>query len=159
MLERRVSLALAIAGLLAVATTGAAQEALVLSTGASKGLAHAGVVAGLEERGYDPDLVVGSSMGAVIGGLYASGHTPEEIVRLLKAVDWKDIFKPMPLLLGPGRSVRLPLLRLGLALEPWSWTGGSRPTGGSTGSRSVSSSTRELGAGGTSTAWRAGSGP
>lgn len=118
MLARRSSLAIAIAGLLAMATTGAAQEALVLSTGASKGLAHAGVVAGLEERGYDPDLVVGSSMGAVIGGLYASGHAPEEIVRLLEAVDWRDIFKPMPLLLGPGRSVRLPLLRLGLGLAP-----------------------------------------
>lgn len=102
--------------LLGLARPAAAQEALVLSTGASRGLAHAGVVAGMEEKGHDPELVVGSSMGAVIGGLYAAGYGPDEIRVLLEDADWADIFKPMPLLLGPDRVARLPVIRVGVAL-------------------------------------------
>lgn len=125
MLDRWVSIgsvaAIVMAAVVAAALPGtaapaAAQEALVLSTGASRGLAHAGVVAGMEEKGHDPELVVGSSMGAVIGGLYAAGYGPDEIRVLLEDADWADIFKPMPLLLGPDRVARLPVIRVGVAL-------------------------------------------
>ena len=46
---------------------------LVLSGGGAKGFAHVGVIKVLEENGIKPDIVVGTSMGSVIGGLYASG--------------------------------------------------------------------------------------
>ena len=54
--------------------------ALVLSGGGAKGLAHIGVLKGLEEAGFPkPALVVGTSMGAIVGGLYACGMSPAEM--------------------------------------------------------------------------------
>lgn len=51
--------------------------ALVLSGGGSRGIVHVPIIKELERRGIYPDLVVGTSMGALIGGLYAIGYTPE----------------------------------------------------------------------------------
>ncbi|NNF26246.1 MAG: hypothetical protein HKN73_03355, partial [Gemmatimonadetes bacterium] len=60
---------------LALATNGglAAQVALVLSGGGARGVAHAGVVSALDSLGVRPEIVVGTSMGAVVGALYAAG--------------------------------------------------------------------------------------
>lgn len=55
---------------------------MVLSGGGAKGLAHIGVLKALEENDIPIDYITGSSMGAVIGGLYASGYSPEEIEAL-----------------------------------------------------------------------------
>jgi NTE family protein len=64
--------------------------ALVLSGGGARGLAHVGVLKGLEDAGYPkPSLVVGCSMGAIIGGFYACGMTPAELLRF--AVEEFDI--------------------------------------------------------------------
>lgn len=52
---------------------------LVLSGGGAKGLAHIGVLKALEENNISIDYVMGTSMGGVIGGFYASGYSPEEI--------------------------------------------------------------------------------
>lgn len=52
---------------------------LVLSGGGSKGLAHIGVLKVLEQNGIIPDIIVGTSMGSIVGGLYASGMTTEQI--------------------------------------------------------------------------------
>jgi len=52
---------------------------LVLSGGAAKGIAHIGVMKALEENDIPIDYVVGTSMGAVVGSLYAAGFSPEEI--------------------------------------------------------------------------------
>jgi NTE family protein len=60
--------------------------ALVLSGGCLRGLAQIGVLKALAAAGVRPDLVVGASVGAVIGALFAAGRTPEEIERLAKAV-------------------------------------------------------------------------
>ncbi|MGQ0560388.1 MAG: patatin-like phospholipase family protein [Gemmatimonadota bacterium] len=90
------------------------QQALVLSGGGSRGSAHAGVLLVLEERGYDPDLVVGTSMGAVVGALYAAGYEPEEIVQRLKEVEWRGMFEPTPVIVGVGRAVRYPMLTIDL---------------------------------------------
>jgi NTE family protein len=58
--------------------------ALVLSGGGAKGLAHAGVLKGLAAMGVpEPSLVVGTSMGAIIGGIYASGMSPAEMTRFI----------------------------------------------------------------------------
>ena len=56
--------------------------ALVLGGGAAKGYAHVGVLKVLEENGIVPDLIVGTSMGALIGGVYATGKSIEEMKNL-----------------------------------------------------------------------------
>lgn len=88
------------------------QEAIVLSGGSSRGLAHAGVLVGLEQRGHDPDLVVGTSMGAVIGALYASGIQPDSIWRLVEREDWRNLFTPFAIPIGPERALRDPVFSL-----------------------------------------------
>ncbi len=61
--------------------------ALVLSGGSSKGFAHIGVIKVLEANGIKPDLIVGTSMGALIGGVYASGQPIEEIEKLALSIN------------------------------------------------------------------------
>ena len=56
---------------------------LVLSGGGAKGIAHAGVIQALEENGIPIDYIAGTSMGAIVGSLYASGYTPKEIIDLI----------------------------------------------------------------------------
>ncbi|MEN9420344.1 MAG: hypothetical protein RI988_3965 [Pseudomonadota bacterium] len=65
---------------------------LVLSGGGARGLAHVGVLKVLERAGVRPDLIVGTSMGSIIGGLHASGMSASEIERELLAVDWSAVF-------------------------------------------------------------------
>lgn len=109
----RVSIAIVVV-FLVLAPFGEAwsQEGVVLSGGGGRGLAHAGVLMGLEERGYAPEIVVGASMGAIIGALYAAGHTPREVERIVLAQDWSAMFAPMPILLGPERRAFQPVLEL-----------------------------------------------
>ncbi|MGH7469345.1 MAG: patatin-like phospholipase family protein [Longimicrobiales bacterium] len=87
---------------------GRAQQALVLSGGGARGLAHVGVVMQLEELGYDADLVVGTSMGAVVGALYAAGYEPTQIRLRILGTRWSEIFDPTPVVVGPDRAIRLP---------------------------------------------------
>ena len=61
--------------------------ALVLGGGAAKGYAHIGVLKALEENGIKPDLIVGTSMGALVGGMYAMGKTPDEKEALATSID------------------------------------------------------------------------
>ena len=62
--------------------------ALVLEGGGALGFAHIGVIAYLEQHHIPVDLVVGTSMGGLVGGLYASGRSPDEITALVREVDW-----------------------------------------------------------------------
>ncbi|HEU5180196.1 MAG TPA: patatin-like phospholipase family protein [Candidatus Polarisedimenticolia bacterium] len=66
--------------------------ALVMSGGGARGAAHIGVLRVLEELHVHPDLIVGTSMGSIIGGLYAAGYSPDQLEELLKSTDWKDVF-------------------------------------------------------------------
>jgi NTE family protein len=70
--------------------------ALVLSGGGALGLAHVGAIQELERLGIRPDLVVGTSMGAVIGGLYASGLNGAELQAAVEDVNWAGVFSPQP---------------------------------------------------------------
>lgn len=66
--------------------------ALVLSGGGAKGLAHIGVLRVLDSLGIRPDLIVGTSMGSIIGGMYASGYTGREIDSLARSLTLSDLF-------------------------------------------------------------------
>jgi NTE family protein len=82
-----------------------APTALVLSGGGAKGLAHIGVLRVLDSLGIRPDLVVGSSMGAIVGGMYASGYTGREIDSMARSLPIADLFRTYqpraPRSLGP----------------------------------------------------------
>ncbi len=66
---------------------------LVLSGGGSRGMYHIGVLKSFEKNHIPIHLIVGTSVGAVIGGLYASGYTPDQIVTIMKHIDWNDIYR------------------------------------------------------------------
>ena len=66
--------------------------ALVLSGGGAKGAAHIGVIRYLESLDIPVDLVLGTSMGGLIGGLYSLGYTTEQMDTLVRNLDWKWAF-------------------------------------------------------------------
>ncbi|MDR1755393.1 MAG: patatin-like phospholipase family protein [Culturomica sp.] len=65
--------------------------ALVLSGGGAKGLAHVGVIKVLEEAGIPVDMVVGTSMGAIVGGLYAIGYNAHQLDSLVRMQNWSSL--------------------------------------------------------------------
>ena len=77
---------------------------VVLGGGGARGSAHVGVLKVLEEMRIPIAYITGNSMGAIVGGLYASGMTPDEIGRELKEMDWDDVFSDAPA--RPERSFR-----------------------------------------------------
>ena len=62
--------------------------AVVLSGGGAKGVAHIGALKVIEEAGYPIDIICGTSMGALVGGLYAIGWSPTELDSLVRAQNW-----------------------------------------------------------------------
>jgi NTE family protein len=81
---------LALIGPVRVAAQGASPPriGLALSGGSARGLAHIGVLQVLEELGITVDAVAGTSMGAVIGGLYAAGYGPDSLAGIVRQLDW-----------------------------------------------------------------------
>jgi NTE family protein len=73
-----------------------AGTALVLSGGGARGGAHVGVIKVLEELRVPVSCVVGTSMGSIVGGLYASGLSPEQLESQLSAIDWDSAFDDKP---------------------------------------------------------------
>ena len=69
---------------------------LVLSGGGARGMAHIGVLKVLEELKVPIDCIAGTSMGAVVGGLYASGMTAQQIDATIRSVDWQEAFRDSP---------------------------------------------------------------
>jgi NTE family protein len=69
---------------------------LVLSGGGARGIAHIGVLKVLEELRVPVDCISGTSMGSIIGGLYAYGLSPEELERWVEGVDWPYILQDYP---------------------------------------------------------------
>ena len=62
---------------------------LVLSGGGSRGITHIGIIKALEENNIPIDYVAGTSMGAIVGGMYAMGYKPDEIADVIKSEDFK----------------------------------------------------------------------
>src|SRR6201996_3590866 len=69
---------------------------LVLSGGGARGIAHIGVLKMLEQLKIPIDCIAGTSMGAVVGGLYASGMTAAQIETTMRSVDWQEAFRDAP---------------------------------------------------------------
>jgi NTE family protein len=66
--------------------------ALVLSGGGARGSAHIGVMEVLEQNHVPVDLIVGTSMGSIMGGLYAAGWSSEDLKAKILAIDWGSVF-------------------------------------------------------------------
>ncbi|MBL8261106.1 MAG: patatin-like phospholipase family protein [Xanthomonadaceae bacterium] len=88
------TLALSLAHLVAPGAAHAAEldTCLVLSGGGARGMAHIGVIKVLERERIPVDCIVGTSMGAVVGSLYASGLSAAEIETQMRALDWGTMF-------------------------------------------------------------------
>jgi len=65
--------------------------ALVLEGGGALGLAHIGVIKVIEELGIPVDIVVGTSMGAIVGGFYAQGYDAAALEKIAHGVKWAEI--------------------------------------------------------------------
>src|SRR5438477_10209312 len=92
--RRAAALILAVAALAACADAAAARPriGLVLGGGGARGGAHLGVLEVLEEMRVPVDCIAGTSMGALVGGAYASGVSPADIAQLVREADWIAMF-------------------------------------------------------------------
>lgn len=63
---------------------------LVLSGGGSKGISHIGVIKALEDQGVPISYITGTSMGAIIGGLYAAGYSPEDMMNIINSKEFPN---------------------------------------------------------------------
>ncbi|MEO8307306.1 MAG: patatin-like phospholipase family protein [Pseudomonadota bacterium] len=66
---------------------------LVLGGGGARGAAHIGILKVLEREHIPIHAIAGTSVGAVVGALYASGHSPEEIEKIISSIDWPSLFR------------------------------------------------------------------
>jgi NTE family protein len=69
---------------------------LALSGGGARGAAHVGVLRRVEALGIPVDFIAGTSMGSIVGGLYAMGMSPDEIEAVIEEIDWDGIFDDEP---------------------------------------------------------------
>ena len=77
---------------LADASSQRPKVAVVLSGGSAFGIAHAGVLKKIEEAGIPIDMILGTSMGSIVGGLYAAGYSPQAMQDLISDIDWNALF-------------------------------------------------------------------
>lgn len=82
--------------------------ALVLGGGGAKGAAHVGVLKYIEKSGIPIDMVVGTSIGSIVGGLYAMGYNSQQLDSLFRSQEWMNMFAGSIM----GDSIVRPLRRL-----------------------------------------------
>ena len=89
---------------------------LALSGGGIRGIAQIGVLDAFDENNIKIDLIAGTSIGAAVGALYSSGYTPDEIMNLVRSVDWNRVFEDQPerssLFLGEKKEKNRALLNI-----------------------------------------------
>lgn len=100
MLVRALALCLVLLAPVAAAAppppSGSPRIGLALSGGGARGLAHIGVLRVLEELHVPVHAIAGTSMGAIVGGLYASGMRPDEMAEAIAGIDWARAFDDRP---------------------------------------------------------------
>src|SRR4051812_45703466 len=103
-MNRRVLVCL-LAGILCTVTLHAQQQrqgrpkiGLTLSGGGAKGLAHIGILEALDSAGLKVDFVTGTSMGSIVGSLYAMGYSGDTIEIMARRLDWNNLFSNQPVL-------------------------------------------------------------
>ncbi len=84
---------LTILGTIIFTSLNAQSVALVLSGGGAKGLSHIGVIKALEENNIPIDYVAGTSIGSIIGGMYAIGLSPDEMIYIFKSKEFQYWYK------------------------------------------------------------------
>ena len=98
---------------------------LVLSGGGAKGLAHIGVLKEIDKAGLQIDYIGGTSMGAIVGGLYAAGYSGEQIESIVQSIDLNDILQDvlprnaLPYFekeFGEKHAISLPVTEKGISL-------------------------------------------
>ncbi len=62
----------------------------------ARGAAHLGVLRVLERAGVPIDIITGTSAGAIVGGLYAAGQTPDQVEETLRSIDWDATLTDRP---------------------------------------------------------------
>lgn len=96
---------------------------LVLSGGGARGVAHIGVLRVLEEMRVPVDCIAGTSMGALVGGVYATGQPLDKIVERISKVDWDQIFADDPPRVEKPFHAKsddfTPLFRFQMGLRDW----------------------------------------
>ena len=80
----------------ATATPGVPRIGLALSGGGARGLAHVGVLKVLEEMRIPISCITGTSMGAIVGGTYASGRSADEMAKIVVSARWDELFRDAP---------------------------------------------------------------
>jgi NTE family protein len=66
---------------------------LVLSGGGAKGFAYIGLLRAIQEAGLPIDYIGGSSIGSIVGGLYAIGYHPDSIAKMIRSQNWNDLLR------------------------------------------------------------------
>lgn len=107
---------------------------LALSGGGARGIAHIGVIETLQEKGIRVDRIAGTSMGSIIGGLYAAGYSTDALKDIITDIDWSETFSSTPrrrsIYIGEKETSEWPLFELrfeGLKAQiPSSWSSGQR---------------------------------
>lgn len=89
-MRRLVSLILSLVMLAGVLN--AQSVGLVLSGGGAKGITHIGIIQALEENNIPIDYITGTSIGAIIGGLYAMGYSPQEMLELIDSKEFRQCY-------------------------------------------------------------------
>src|SRR5690348_1139317 len=98
----RISWAIALVSVLGTAAEAGAQGerkrvGVALAGGGAKGLAHIGVLRWMEEHRVPVDAIAGTSMGGLVGGMYAGGRSSREIEEFIKEIQWSEVLGT-----GPG---------------------------------------------------------
>ncbi len=96
MRKRILLLAFLATAFLSAAQSSRPKIGLTLSGGGAKGLSHIGILKAIDSAGLRIDVVTGTSMGSIIGSLYAAGYTGNQIEDIARNIDWATMFSNRP---------------------------------------------------------------
>src|SRR6188768_4080603 len=74
------------------AQTQTAKIGLTLSGGGAKGIAHVGILQAIDSAGLNIDYITGTSMGSIVGALYAAGYSGNDLQKITRELDWINLF-------------------------------------------------------------------